>query len=521
MPVKRVLLTTVHRPLDRWSGMCTEPVPAEMLRMQGTRFQGAFAVQSDSSGWALDFLAANIETPATVLRYPSERDLIRELRRGYDFVAIEFVVCTFPRVIELCALIRRVAPQTKIVLGGYGTVLPECDQHADYVCREEAVNFLRRLLGERPVARFQVRPVTRTLRVLGSLGYREAVLPAGRGCDRDCGSECTDRYFERCAIPILRTGQELHEAMRAAPLDGTSRRDIGVIDVDFLADRGRIEPMIPLNQAEVERPILFSCMTSLSSLAQYTTDELLAMGLGAAWIGVESCGDDHPTVRTPDVYREFGRLRGAGIVTLACMIVGLDCHDEQSLEEDFQQLIALRPQFSQFTLYSPCPQTPRYAELAREGRLRVVPYGLHDGFHALVTHPTLSTERLEGLVPELFRREYEELGPSLLRVTEVRLEGYMMLRYRVQPHLQARAREYRNDCLRVYPLMGHAIRTAPSERVRRWAIELREELEDTFEIPASARWKAAVVPAFALWTQLKDRLRPFPQPRSGIRRYRH
>jgi hypothetical protein len=244
------------------------------------------------------------------------------------------------------------------------------------------------------------------------------------------------------------------------------------------------------------------------------------MGLAGAWIGVESRHAGDSPVSTSDVYREFGRLRGAGIVTVACMIVGLDWQDEQSLEGDFQHLISLRPQFSEFMLYSPCPQTPRYAELEREGRLKAVPYRLHDGAHALVAHPTLSAERLETLVAEYARREYEELGPSVLRVLEVRLEGYLMLRYRVQPHLQARAREYRRQCLELYPLLALAVRRAPSERVQRWALGLREELDDTFDIPSAARMKASLVPALALWAQLTARLRAHPQPRTEVHRYR-
>ena len=520
MLVKRVLLTTVHRPFEVESETCAEPAASEMLHARGTRFQGAFAIRSSGPGWRLDFIAANLEAPTTVLHYPTERALVRELERGYDFVGIEFAICTFPRVVELCALVRRVAPQTKIVLGGDGTVLPECDDHADYVCRGDGVNLLRRLLGEREVARFQVPRITRSVRVLGVNGTHEAVLPAGGGCARGCDFYCTSRFFDQSSVPLLKTGSELHEAMRALQADGPSHCYIGVVDGDFLADRRRIEPMIPLNLAEGDGPIQFSCMTSVPSLSQYSTEELLAMGLAGAWIGVESRHAGDSQVRTSDVYREFGRLRGAGIVTLACMILGLDWQDEQSLEDDFQHLISLRPQFSEFMLYCPCPQTPRYAELKREGRLKAVPYRMHDGSHVLVTHPILSAERLEALVPEYYRREYEELGPSVLRVLEVRLEGYLMLRYRVQPHLQARAREYRSQCLDLYPLLGLAVRAAPSERVRRWALGLREELEDTFEIPSAARLKADIVPALALWARLKERLRPHPQPRTEVHRYR-
>jgi len=51
---------------------------------------------------------------------------------------------------ETVALIRKYAPNSKIVLGGYGTVLKDevLKPYSDYICREEGVGFFRRLLGE-------------------------------------------------------------------------------------------------------------------------------------------------------------------------------------------------------------------------------------------------------------------------------------------------------------------------------------------------------------------------------------
>jgi haloalkane dehalogenase len=85
-----------------------------------------------------------------VLQYPSERELIRELKRGYDYVGICFVMAVMHKMKETVALIRKHAPQSKIILGGYGTVLKDefLEPYADYICREEGVAFMRRPLGE-------------------------------------------------------------------------------------------------------------------------------------------------------------------------------------------------------------------------------------------------------------------------------------------------------------------------------------------------------------------------------------
>ena len=116
---------------------------------------------------------------------------------------------------------------------------------------------------------------------------------------------------------------------------------------------------------------------------------------------------------------------------------------KQTIEEDFQYLLSLKPAFSQMMIYSPCPQTPLYQRMLGEGRLLNIPYKYVDGFHALFTHPHLSKERLEALIQELFRREYEELGPSVCRVLDIQLSGYETLRESPSPLFRARAREHR------------------------------------------------------------------------------
>lgn len=164
-------------------------------------------------------------------------------------------------------------------------------------------------------------------------------------------------------MPLLPNGRALHEATRACEDPDSTLRNVGVIDEDFLADRGRIEEMLPLNAAEVERPILFSCLTSFRSLAQYTTDELLAMGLAGVWVGFESRRANFPKLKGVDPAAAVRELERVGIIPLVSMIIGLDGHDEESVEEDFQYFLSLALAFSQLMIYSPCPKTPLYQRL--------------------------------------------------------------------------------------------------------------------------------------------------------------
>jgi hypothetical protein len=491
-----------------------------MYHAQVTRSQGIFSIRSVCTGWGVEFIAANLHAPTTVLHYPTLQRLRRELRKGYDYIGVSFVICTFPKTKELCRLVRQEAPNTKIVLGGYGTVLPECDKYADHVCREEGVGFFKRLLNEPPVDRFSVPVIKRKLKILSVTSRPEFIIPAGLGCSRGCDFCCTSHFFQRQSIPLLKTGRELHDAMMAAGNGRSSLRNVGVIDEDFLADEQRIREMIPLNAAQVETPIFFSCLTSLRSLQQYSTDELLSMGLSGVWVGIESQWANYHKLGKNGAAPILGELKRVGIIPLTSMIIGYDWHDDEKIESDFQYLLSLRPVFSQLMIYTPCPTTPLHQRLREEGRLLPVPHKYHDGFHALFKHPYMSVKKLEHLILEFFRREYQELGPSVARVLEVQLNGYTALRSHSDPLFRARAREYAKLCLDIYPLLSTAIRKAPSTRVRLYLRSLKERTEDELHIPTSAKLKEAAVPLLGWYTQMTDRLRPHAQPSAIVHRYR-
>lgn len=518
--MKRLLLTTIHQPMGIVSDTCGPHIVAEMYNAQLTAAQGVFSIRSICTGWGLEFIAANLETPTTVLHYPTLRLFRRELKKGYDYVGIAFVIPTFPKALELCRIVRRESPCSKIVFGSYGTMLPECDQYADYVCREEGVGFLKRLLGEEPTERFKPAAIKRSLKVMSVATRPEAIIPTGLGCARGCDFCATSHFFHGDSLPLLKTGQELHDAMCSIDFPRSSFRNIGIIDEDFLADRKRTSEMIPLNAAEIEKPILFTCLTSLRSLAQYTADELVSMGLSGALIGIESKRATYPKLTGIDARTLIDQLRNIGVTVVASMIVGYDFHDEETLEEDFQYVLSLRPAFSQFMLYSPCPQTPLYERLEAEGRLVQIPYQLRDGYHLMFRHPHFTAQRLEALLLELVQREYDELGPSICRVMEAQLLGWRNLRENPDPLYQSRAREHKNLCLDVYPLLKTAIRQAPTPKVRQYLTGLKAQVEEEFRIPAVVRMKESAVPFLASYTRFKERLFPNPQPRPIVNRYR-
>ena len=59
--MKRVLLTTIPRPLGKDKGTCSKHIQAEMYHAQVTRAQGIFSIRTICTGWGLDFMAANLD----------------------------------------------------------------------------------------------------------------------------------------------------------------------------------------------------------------------------------------------------------------------------------------------------------------------------------------------------------------------------------------------------------------------------------------------------------------------------
>ena len=121
---QKVLLTSVCRPLGPSYGDAPS-VGYELLYGQVTRAQGLFSPRTVNIHYSLEYIAENLDAPTVVLQYPSERELIRELKKGYDYVGVSFLLAVMHKMKEAVALIRRYAPNSKIVLGGYGTVLKE------------------------------------------------------------------------------------------------------------------------------------------------------------------------------------------------------------------------------------------------------------------------------------------------------------------------------------------------------------------------------------------------------------
>ena len=79
--MNKLLFTSICKPIGPRYGD-SPSVGYELLHGQVTTAQGLFSPRAVHLQYGLEFIAANLDTPTTVLNYPSKRQLIRELAKG-------------------------------------------------------------------------------------------------------------------------------------------------------------------------------------------------------------------------------------------------------------------------------------------------------------------------------------------------------------------------------------------------------------------------------------------------------
>jgi len=158
-------------------------------------------------------IGLNIKPETVVLNYPSEKEFINELRRGYDYVGISYVICTSKKMEKMCEIVRKHAPKSKLILGGYGTTISGADELADYICREEGVTFMRRLLGEDINAPREHPIIPEFKKIMNVTVNQGSILLAGLGCPNGCDFCSTSHFYGRKHIPLLKTGKEIWQIM--------------------------------------------------------------------------------------------------------------------------------------------------------------------------------------------------------------------------------------------------------------------------------------------------------------------
>ena len=482
-----------------------------------TRDQDIFTIRSHFHYVALHFLAQNIEAPCVVLEHPSVEDLEAELAQGYDFVGINFTLVNVVKMLQMCETVRRVAPQTKIVLGGYGTSCfttifkgrEEALQVADYICHGEGVSFLRKLLGERVDAPLQQIVGPRNAATLpwispyepGSGGF----VVSGLGCPNLCEFCCTAAYYGGEFIELAQA-QNLFEGMKQIwRLQPESRSSVGIFDENLYKDAAKVAALGKLIREDEEfglAHISYFSFGTIEDLSRYDVVEDLVMnGVGSIWIGVESLYTSLRKRQGRDVKEVFDELHAHGIETIGSWIGGWDFHDKKNIEEDLEFFIALEPTRSQLLPLQPPPGTSIYDRLVAEGRLAEIGsepdpslsrryYGRTSGaqFGFPDWKKNFTEDEINDIVDSGNGRLYRHAGPSVMRSLRVQLSGYEFCVNSQHAALRDQRSElHKAHAEDAYPLIDVCEFFAPNRKVERDIQRIRGDYHRLLGEPTAAQ----------------------------------
>jgi hypothetical protein len=520
-----VLLTTVCRPFGgKGEG---DSVAAELFHAQVTRSQGIFSYRQVIRCWGLDYIAENIEAPAVVLHYPSEREFVREIRaRRYDYIGINFVVATFHKVRRMVKIIRRHSPRSKIILGGYGTVLDDdvLGPFSDLICRKEGIRYMQRLLGESENGsiRHPYTPIESPRVYSFPLKTKVAHITGGLGCPNGCDFCCTSHFFRRQYIPFIKSGRELYDTMRlmeqAAWEAGDTLSSFIFIDEDFFIHEKRAREFLNcVREGGLSSSIMG--FGSVRGLSQFTPDEIAEMGFDVIWTAFEGVASGYKKLQGKGLDELYSDLKSRGVAILSSMIIGFPYQDRSKILDEFRQLTELGPSLWQILIYFAFPGTPLYRKVLEENRYLLAyqnqpDYRKFDGFSMHFKHAHLSPEELETLQRELYRKCFELLGPSMVRVLRVWFDGYKNMKASPKPLLRDRAKRMRRFVRDALPGIYPAIRFGPNRERRAEARQfLKEIVQELGPLSVKERLQCWGTLPLSAWTWMTEKFGLFQQPR--------
>ena len=445
----KILLTSVFGPYGVDDDFGRKENVMELFHNQITREQGLFSLRFNHQSFGLYFLAENIDVPTTILDFPSKERFIKEIKKGYDYIGISFILPNFIKTKYMAEQIRKHAPKTKILLGGHGTSIPKIETliENDHICRGEGVKWLRQLLGEntkKPI-NHPIMDSVFSKRILGmKLKTDAAVLIPGVGCKNGCRFCTTTHFFDKKYTPFFNTGKELFDVCQKIEKK-LGYDEFFIMDENFLKVPQRAIELLELMEKH-NKLYRFGIFSSAETINQMGPEFLARLGVSFLWVGVESKHEIYEKNRDIDIKQMIKELRDHGISVLASGILFSEHHDQQTIMDDIKFMVDLESDFVQFMGLGPLPGTQLYNDYDEQGILRKdIPYEEWHGQHQIwFEHPHFNLEESATFLKNAFRYDYDKQGPSLLRMCDTALRGYVTMSKYKDAFMQKRTMQLKN-----------------------------------------------------------------------------
>jgi radical SAM superfamily enzyme YgiQ (UPF0313 family) len=515
----RILLSSVFGPYAQDDHFGSRSInPMELYHNQVTRAQGAFSLRMFHRSWGIMMIQENINAPTTVLDFPTLEAFERELLANrYDIVGISSIIVNVGKVAEMCRIVRRLAPQAQIVVGGHVTAIPgiEAMVDADHIVKGDGISWMRRYLGEDDSAPIRHPHIVsgfglRTMGLRMPAGDTAATIIPSVGCPMGCNFCTTSAFFggKGKSLNFYESGDELFSVM--SEMEASMKvRSFFIMDENFLLYKKRAMELLDRMKA-AGKSWAFYVFSSANAISKYSTRELVELGISWIWMGLESSHSAYSKLKDADTLKLTRELRENGIKLLGSTIVGLEHHTPENIHQEIEHAVEHETDFHQFMLYTPVPGTPLYAEMLRQGRMldNVNLADIHGQDKFNFEHAAISRADSKTFLDWAFRRDFERNGPSLYRICKTTLAGWK--KYKDCPDARVRARfEWEIRSLKsaqsglLWAMERQLRRTneAVSQQVR----ALRKELGREFGLVSQVT--ARVLGPLLLWTSRREEKR--------------
>jgi radical SAM superfamily enzyme YgiQ (UPF0313 family) len=437
----RVLLTSVFGPYARDDEYGSRRLnPMELYQNQVTRVQGGFSLRMFHRSFGLMMIQNNLDAPCTLLDFPTLDSFTEEItRNSFDVIGIGAIIPNIGKVKKMCELIRRHQPAATIVIGGHISNKEGLNRliDADHIVRGEGVRWFQRYLGQddKPPIKHPLAISGFSGKMMGiDLGNRPggtaAILIPSVGCPMGCNFCSTSALFggKGKFINFFETGDDLFKAMCEME-EKLKVKSFFTLDENFLLHKKRALRLLELMETHQKSWAIY-VFSSARVLQSYTIEQLVRLGIGWVWMGLEGEESGYDKLQGVDTRTLVRLLQSHGIRVLGSSIIGLESHRPENIEAIIDYAVSHDTVFHQFMLYTPIPGTPLYEKHRQEGSLlpeaEFPSADAHGQYRFNYRHPHIKDGREEKYLLDAFQRDFTINGPSLLRIIRVLLNGWQM-----------------------------------------------------------------------------------------------
>jgi len=449
----RVLLSSVFGPFaqdDIYGSRRNNPM--ELYQNQVTRVQGVYSLRMFHRSFGLMLIKENIEAPCTLLDFPDLERFTAEIQTTpYDVIGISSILPNIGKVKKMCELIREHQPRAVIVVGGHIANKGGLDEiiSVDHVVKGEGVRWFRTFLGLDPdkpvkhpavISGFKTRILGHTLRE--AEGDTAAMLIPSVGCPLGCNFCSTSALFggKGKFVNFFDTGDELFAEMERLE-QKLKVNSFFVMDENFLFHRKRALRLLELMEAH-DKSWALNVFSSARVLKSYTMEQLIGLGVGWVWMGLEGQQSRYAKLSGIDTRALVADLQANGIRVLGSSIIGLEAHMPDNIDAAIDYAVSHDTVFHQFMLYTPIPGTPLYERHRQAGTLfseaKMPVADTHGQYRFNYRHPHIPEGHEERYLLNAFQRDFAVNGPSLARLQRVLLTGWR--KYKNHPQTRIRKR---------------------------------------------------------------------------------